>query len=145
MKRIDLGKMGRSPRGWYVPVLEKIGKAESDIGNLHLVSMKPGAVRGNHYHERSRSWLMAFGGPAKLVCREVGAEGKRVEIVEGEDPVLFEIPARTEHAIQNASNADIYLLCFRDSGEEDRVDVMDLFEEAEVTRFIEVKEKQEEK
>ncbi|MHC4779473.1 MAG: polysaccharide biosynthesis C-terminal domain-containing protein [Planctomycetota bacterium] len=145
MRRVELsGRAQPDARGWFVEPLVSIAKQEADIGNLHMVSLKPGAVRGNHYHEKSTEWLMSFGGPAKLVWRELGGEGRQIEIVEGPDPVLFEIPARTEHAIQNASNTDIYLLCFRDSGEDDRVDVTDLFEDAEVTRFIDAKKKQEE-
>ena len=72
--------------------------------NVHLVLTEPGAVRGNHYHERGREVSVAFG-PALLPLPRGGCV-RDVLIPEGE-AYRFTIPPGVAHAFQNTGRSPI--------------------------------------
>jgi uncharacterized RmlC-like cupin family protein len=111
VKRIKAqGTAWEDARGWGMNPLETANIATESLGDLHVVSIKPGCVRGNHCHPNAREWILVFGGPARFAWRH-GADGDTQEdIVDGESPAFFEIPAGVGHAVMNASNRDIYLI-----------------------------------
>jgi oxalate decarboxylase/phosphoglucose isomerase-like protein (cupin superfamily) len=76
------------------------------LGNLHVASMQPGAIRGNHVHASAAEWLLFCGGPAALIT------GAEEILVGGGEPELFEIPAGLPHAIVNRSEREIFLVVF---------------------------------
>lgn len=115
VKRIPLNDhFGLEDRGWALNLLEAVSVPGDRLGNLHVVSMKPGAGRGNHYHPNATEWLLICGGPSKLaVC--AGDNNTIQEIlVEGTKPELFQIPPGRRHAVQNLSDVEIYLVVFAD-------------------------------
>lgn len=118
VKRVDLqGYIWSDERGWGVNPLKAIGISGEAPGDFHLVSMRPGAIRGNHYHTNASEWLLFCGGPAKIAWRSAADGSIREENIRGDEPVLFEIPPRIEHAAVNLSSSDIYLLSFSNSPE----------------------------
>ena len=107
IRRIDIGeKAWTDARGWVLNPLPLAGLEGATLGNLHVASMKPGAVRGNHAHGTAEEWLLFCGGPASLIA---GAEGI---LVGGGEPELFAIPAGLPHAIVNRSDKEIFLVVF---------------------------------
>jgi UDP-2-acetamido-2,6-beta-L-arabino-hexul-4-ose reductase len=66
--------------------------------NVHLAVTEPGAVRGNHYHERCTEVAVVLG-PALVRLREDGAV-RDVEIPAGQ-ALRFTLPPRVSHAFQN--------------------------------------------
>ena len=108
-------------RGWGVNPLQALGFSEGIAGNLHIVSLKPGAVRGNHYHTNATEWILVFGGKASIIWRPKKAGSVR-QISGGESkPALFEIPSDIEHAVVNDSSDTIYLAVFYDFHQLDTV------------------------
>jgi len=101
-------------RGWTINPLKIADIPGKSLLGLHLVSIKPGTIRGNHHHPDATEWLLTCGGLASLVWRPVGDEAVNEFLIEGEEPVLFEIPPGCEHAIKNLSHDDIYLMAFYD-------------------------------
>ena len=111
VKRIKAqGSAWRDARGWGINPLETADIAAESLGNLHVVSIKPGCVRGNHCHPNATEWILVFGGPAKFAWRNGGDGDAQEDIVDGENPAFFEIPAGVGHAVMNASKSDIYLI-----------------------------------
>ena len=121
MKRIQVADVGwRDSRGWGIEPLKAVGLPERVLGNLHVVSMEPGSVRGNHYQPNAREWLLVLGGPAEVVWHSESGAPHRSAL--GNDEVtLFEIPPGTAQAIQNTSEKLIYLVSFGDTA--DRVTI----------------------
>ncbi|MBE9546887.1 MAG: hypothetical protein IMF10_05260 [Proteobacteria bacterium] len=105
----------RDERGWAINPFEVADLLGESAGNLHVVSMKPGAIRGNHYHPDATEWLLFCEGPAKLVWRSRGDDSIHEYLIEGEEPALFEIPPGFEHAVKNISDDAIYLMAFYDT------------------------------
>ena len=116
IKQVELQKNSWiDERGWGVNPLQALGFSEKITGNLHIVSLEPGAVRGNHLHTNATEWILVFGGKASIVWRPKNASSVR-QISGGESkPALFEIPSDIEHAVVNDSNVTIYVAVFYDT------------------------------
>ena len=114
-RKIDLaGLRTTDERGWSLNPFLASGLAPSQIGGMHVVSVKPGTARGNHVHRGATEWLLIFGGPATLIWRSpTEPKPKELHLDQG-GPWLFEIPPLVEHAIVNRSNSDFYLVAFYD-------------------------------
>jgi oxalate decarboxylase/phosphoglucose isomerase-like protein (cupin superfamily) len=106
-------KAWKDARGWVLNPLPLAGLEGKTLGNLHVASMQPGAVRGNHAHASAAEWLLFCGGPAALIT------GTEEILVGGGEPELFEIPAGLPHAIVNRSDREIFLLVFYEEKELD--------------------------
>lgn len=113
IRRVPIGeKLWNDARGWVLNPLPLVGLEGKSLWNFHVVSMQPGAVRGNHSHEAAAEWLLFCGGPAALLAGMAGSPGEEEIHVSGEEPQLFEIPAGIPHAIVNRSDREIYLVVF---------------------------------
>ncbi len=113
MMQVDLETIqNNDARGWGLNPIKAAGLADHEINNLHVVSLRPGAVRGSHYHQNVTEWLLVFGGPAAIVWRS-RTEASQHEVMLDEDgPVLFEIPPLVEHALVNTSRQDFFVIAF---------------------------------
>jgi oxalate decarboxylase/phosphoglucose isomerase-like protein (cupin superfamily) len=105
-------KTWKDARGWVLNPLPLAGLESTPLGNLHVASMQPGAVRGNHAHGSASEWLLFCGGPAVLLGGTPGDAGAEEIIINGGEPELFEIPAGLPHAIVNRSDREIFLVVF---------------------------------
>ncbi len=114
-------------RGWGVNPLEAASFEGAAPGNLHIVSMNPGATRGNHHHTKTTEWLLICGGPARFAWRSPEDNSIHNEIINGDEPLLVEIPPAVDHAVINVSEHVIYLLSISDSAERDTVRCTSLF------------------
>jgi dTDP-4-dehydrorhamnose 3,5-epimerase-like enzyme len=94
-------------RGFVVEPLgaEAIGAQR----NVHLVLTAPGAVRGNHYHERGTEVALVVG-PALVRLREGGAV-RDVAVPDGES-WRFTLPPRVAHAFRNTGAAPQVIVSF---------------------------------
>jgi oxalate decarboxylase/phosphoglucose isomerase-like protein (cupin superfamily) len=112
VKQLGLEGLYRGPRGWGMAPLRIAGAGDAAAEGLHLVSIRPGASRGNHAHGNATEWILVFGGTGKLTWRSPAVGTVRESVISGEGPVLYEIPPHVEHVITNTSGADIYALVF---------------------------------
>lgn len=94
-------------RGWVIePVDEALLAGQR---NAHVVLSEPGAIRGNHYHERSTEVFVVVG-PALIRLRESG-EIRDVRVPEGQ-AMRFTVPPGVPHAIQNTGTRPMVLMSF---------------------------------
>lgn len=99
-------------RGWGARPFDAAGPPLSGVGGVHLVSLEPGAVRGNHRHPGTREWLLLFGGPVTLAWRSGAGEGRRR--FPGVGPVLVEVEADVHHAVRGDAPHAVHLLSWAD-------------------------------
>ncbi|MCP5525300.1 MAG: cupin domain-containing protein [Verrucomicrobiales bacterium] len=105
--RAEKLNLHRDPRGW---VFEPVGPDDLPRQrNVHAVLTLPGAVRGNHYHERGTEFLIVVG-PALVRLRE-GEQTRDQTIPDGE-AWRFVIPPGVPHAIRNTGEAPIFMFGF---------------------------------
>ena len=77
--------------------------------NAHVVVTEPGAVRGNHYHERGTEIAVAVG-PAQVRVRE-GGQVRDLHVPAGE-AWRFVFPPLVSHAFRNPGPAPMVLAAF---------------------------------
>ncbi len=107
------GRLRGDERGWALRPLEAAGLEGRVPGDLHVVSLEPGAVRGNHRHD-AVEWLLVMEGRVEVRSRAVEGEPISVRVLEGPRPALLEIPPGVDHAVRNAGERTVYLLAFSD-------------------------------
>ena len=91
-------------------VLEPLGpSALAEQRNVHVVLSAPGAVRGNHYHERGTE-LMTVYGPALVRLRD-GTELSDVRAASGE-ALRITIPPGIGHAVRNVGDRTMIIVSF---------------------------------
>jgi len=102
-------KKHEDARGYLVEIIRKDEIAE-DIGQIHFSVSKPGAVRGNHYHNRKVEWFCVVKGKALLVLEDINSGEKHELVLSGADPQLVKVFPGVVHAIRNAGNNVMYLI-----------------------------------
>ncbi len=117
MKQIELqDTIWEDDRGWGIDPIRSVGISKESLGDMHLVSIKPGAVRGNHYHAKAIEWILVLAGQVKIVWRSLNEDSIH-EVTVNSEPAMFEFPPNVEHAVLNVSDMDAYLLSFSNSYE----------------------------
>jgi len=91
-------------------VLEPLGPSElATQRNVHVVISSPGAVRGNHYHERGTE-IMTVYGPAHVRLRD-DDETTDVRAASGE-VLRITIPPGVGHAVRNVGDRPMLIVSF---------------------------------
>ena len=114
-------------RGWGLDPLAVTGLTGEQIGDLHLVSLQPGAVRGNHLHLVAREWMIILGGRVSLAWRQPGETGVTLESCDLTAPAALEIPPGVAHTVRNDGGDTIFLLSLSDCRDRQTKPVADLF------------------
>ncbi len=99
-------------RGWCIRPISDDDIEKSIISDIHMVSMKPGAIRGNHYHVNKTENILIIGSACRLLAVDNNTKEKEEKILENNEKTLFVIPPDVTHAIENIGNEISYLLCF---------------------------------
>ncbi len=112
IQRIVVEGKGRDERGWVMNPLELAGLTGKPVAALHVASMRPGAVRGNHVHANAAEWVLFCGGPVRIIAGRRGDADYEEIIVSGSETELFRIPEGKPHAFRNDASSDIHLVVF---------------------------------
>lgn len=81
------------------------------MADLHLASIKPGAVRGNHYHLRRLALITVLPGVKWSLHWDEGASSAtQHREFDGGCPVLLLIPPLASHALRNDGTDDLWWL-----------------------------------
>ncbi len=81
------------------------------LRTFHLISIRPGQVRGNHLHPGQEEWLHPFPGPSLLLWEEAPGVIREQEVAGGR--MLVRIPPGVGHALKNPGPEILYLLAWR--------------------------------
>ena len=110
--KIDLLPDTGDGRGSSFQVIDQIIGSIGAIRNLHLVSILPGAARGNHYHrEHTEVLLLHWRSPWRLLWIDPG-EQLTERRFDGPGAALISIPPLTPHAILNDGPDELWVTAF---------------------------------
>jgi dTDP-4-dehydrorhamnose 3,5-epimerase-like enzyme len=104
--------LSEDDRGWVAWPIEEEELENHQLSHFHVPSLKPGVVRGNHYHLRTVEYTLILSGPCRAVFEDNETGEQEEVLVEGDRPVLFRTASNVTHAFKNESNNDLYLLCY---------------------------------
>jgi len=103
-------ELRQDERGWVTnPIVPP--PAGSALGHVHIASLAPGAVRGNHVHPESGEYVLVWGGRAEMTWDDSELGLVSEETAEGE-LVVYEIPPGVAHAVKNVGERDVYLIAY---------------------------------
>ena len=99
-------------RGWCIRPISDDDIKDGIISDIHMVSMKPGAIRGNHYHVNKTENILIIGSTCRVLVVDNNTKEREEKILENNEKDLFVIPPGVTHAIENIGNDASYLFCF---------------------------------
>ena len=79
MKKIKLKVNYKDNRGVIIDLLE-----DEKINAITLITLKKGAVRGNHYHKKTWQWNYIISGHMKLITKIPGKKIKKILLKPGD-------------------------------------------------------------
>lgn len=129
VKRIDVqATIWKDERGWGINPFNTFHLSDTASLGLHVVSLKPGYIRGNHYHTDAKEWMLICGSTVKFLWKAVEEKTVNEVIIRNNEPALLEIPPLIEHALRNEGEHEIYLIVMSDSSEPDTIPCSSLFD-----------------
>ena len=84
------------------------------VENLHIATMRPGAVRGNHSHHQAEVISVIDGGGICEIEVSDESSGETKIIRVEENQAAYKINAGVKHTVRNKGNRDFFLVCFLD-------------------------------
>jgi predicted RNase H-like nuclease len=90
------------------------------LAECHVATIRPGAIRGNHYHQQRRELLVVMYSDRWTLLWDEG-EGTPVQsrAYEGSGAVVLEADPLTAHAVRNDGARDLHILSLGDTRETD--------------------------
>ncbi|MEX2586741.1 MAG: hypothetical protein WD602_01935 [Actinomycetota bacterium] len=114
MRFIELEDLG-DERGSVHSLPAAALDALSKVRNVHLTTLKPGYVRGNHVHSRQREVILITGpGSWEFYYVEEPGGPSEVTAFSGTVTVAVEVPPGIPHAIKNTGSSEIAVLSCTD-------------------------------
>lgn len=103
ISRADAG----DPRGLAFAVPENALAALGGVADVHLMTVRPGAVRGNHFHAHKREVLVVLHEDEwELHWSDPGGT-PRSQVFQGAGGVSLSVQPRVAHAIRNIGKVDL--------------------------------------
>ncbi|MBU1043363.1 MAG: hypothetical protein KJ915_03070 [Candidatus Omnitrophica bacterium] len=86
------------------------------IKEIHMATILPGAVRGNHFHEKRKEVIMVLYSDAWIFgYQDKKAEQPTFQHFEGEAGIVIKIKPGIAHALKNTGNKPLLIACFSNS------------------------------
>jgi dTDP-4-dehydrorhamnose 3,5-epimerase-like enzyme len=110
--KIERIRMFQDTRGKVFNPIPEEKLMSGTVRNIHIATMRPGAVRGNHRHaEQTES--ICFSGSIKLVVQNRKGRQKKIEFQDYEC-VRVTISPGIAHAFVNCGDSDTFIVCSSD-------------------------------
>jgi len=102
MEIIDLQAVHTDSRGSITDLI-----SDDEVNAVTLITFTKGAVRANHYHERTIQWNYVLSGEILLVTQFPGSERREQVLKKGDFAVTRE---KERHALQGLTDAEVLIL-----------------------------------
>jgi len=96
-------------RGWLVELL-KANQLEKPVKQIHIASIKPGCVRGNHYHSKRIEWFFIVAGKVELSLQDIKTKEKICFRLSSKKPKVVTIFPNISHVVKNIGKEIVYLV-----------------------------------
>jgi hypothetical protein len=91
-----------------------------DVAECHVATIRPGAIRGNHFHlQRSEVLVIMYTDRWTLLWDEGEGTPVQQRAYEGSGAVVLEASPRTAHAVRNDGAHDLQIISLGDTRETD--------------------------
>lgn len=113
-EQVDIKKLHikSDERGWLMEVIRKEDVGDGAFGQVLVTIVKPGQVKGGHYHRRKIEWYCVIKGLGLLTTIN-NVSGKEEEYVLGQkNMLLVKIPPNNTHFIKNIGEDEMFLLIY---------------------------------
>jgi dTDP-4-dehydrorhamnose 3,5-epimerase-like enzyme len=84
------------------------------FGEIYLVATRKGALRGNHYHEKTREWFIPVQGEITCLLEEPGTALRAEFVLSASKPEVLEVPPGIAHALANQGQDTALVLAYAD-------------------------------
>ena len=102
-------KIHSDQRGWFMEMLNA-NKTSREIKQISVASIKPGEVRGNHYHLNKTEWFLVVGGKAEYYLEDPKTKEKIRLKLNSKNPKVITVFPKIAHAVKNIDNEIIYFI-----------------------------------
>ena len=102
-------KIHSDQRGWFMEMLNA-NKTSREIKQISVASIKPGEVRGNHYHLNKTEWFLVVGGKAEYYLEDPKTKEKIRLKLNSKNPKVITVFPKIAHAVKNIDNKIIYFI-----------------------------------
>lgn len=107
---LELKDQGDDRGSSFAPPIESIAFLTA-VRNIHLTTLKPGYVRGNHYHARQREIIVVIHSDTWQFCWDTGVDTPRqTRRFSGCGAILLHIEPFASHSIENTGSRDLTIL-----------------------------------
>lgn len=96
-------------RGWLVEMLKR-NEIRKDIKQIYVATIKPGEIRGNHYHLKRQEWFFIAAGEAEISLEDIKTKKKIHLKVSAKKPQVVTIFPKIAHAVKNIGKEVVYLV-----------------------------------
>jgi UDP-2-acetamido-2,6-beta-L-arabino-hexul-4-ose reductase len=87
-------------RGWLAEMLKR-DEIKEEIKQIYVASIKPGKIRGNHYHLKRIEWFFVAQGKADIYLEDIKTKEHICLGVSSEEPKVVTIFPGIAHAVKN--------------------------------------------
>ncbi len=102
-------------RGWLLKIIQRVHlNGRMTFGEIYITAAVEGAVKGNHYHQRTTEWFAVIRGQGRLVLRRMSDDEEAELFLDEAKPRVVEVPPGVAHAIQNVGSGPMHLLAYAD-------------------------------
>jgi len=102
-------KIHSDERGWLVEMLKR-NEIKEDIKQIYVATIKPGCVRGNHYHLKRIEWFMIIKGEVEFCLEDIKTKERVCLKLSSKKPEVITVFPKIAHAVKNIGKETSYLV-----------------------------------
>jgi len=85
------------------------------VHNFHIATIKPDAIRGNHYHCHAKEYIIIVYDDSWTLAYDQGnGSGVKLKQFNGSGTIAVEIEEKITHAVKNTGKTDLTIVAFTD-------------------------------
>lgn len=96
-------------RGWLVEMLKR-NELKKEIKQINVATIKPGGIRGNHYHLKRTEWFLIIRGKAEFYLADLKTEEKVCFKISPNKATVITVFPKIAHAVKNSGKGIAYLV-----------------------------------
>lgn len=105
-------------RGFLIEFLKhsELPEGKQLFGQIYLATIKPGCLRGNHFHKEKNEYFAIMSGRVSLVVEDINTKDREEVVIEssGDSIKRIRVGANVAHAIKNISDNEVVLCAYTD-------------------------------